>query len=307
MPTALISHPACSEHDMGAGHPEQPARVDAIADRLRASGAMDFLRQEKAPAASRSQLERVHAAAYLDALATVAPDSGLVHIDADTIMGAGTWEAALRSAGACVHATDLVLAGKAERAFCNTRPPGHHAEHDRAMGFCFFNNIAVGAAHALDKHGLERVAIIDFDVHFGNGTADIARRDDRMLLLSSYQHPLYPGMNPPNRKGQEINCPLPAGSGGDALREVCTQHWLPELDAFQPQMLLLSAGFDAAAGDPLAGLQFTRGDFAWLTAELCAWADRHCQGRVVSTLEGGYDLDSLAACAGAHINALMAG
>lgn len=292
---------------MGAGHPEQPARLDVIADRLRASGLMDFLLLEQAPQASRSQLERVHEGAYIDALAATAPDAGLAPIDADTSMSPGTWEAALRSAGACVLATDLVMSGRARRAFCNTRPPGHHAEHDRAMGFCFFNNIAVGAAHALDGHGLERVAIIDFDVHFGNGTADIARRDPRMLLCSCYQHPLYPGMNPPTRPGEEINCPLAAGSGGQELREACEAHWLPALDAFQPQMLFLSAGFDAAAGDPLAGLQFTPADYAWLTTELCAWADRHCDGRVVSTLEGGYALDSLAACAGAHISALNDG
>jgi len=291
---------------MGPGHPEQPARVDAIADRLRAAGMLDFLRQEKAPAATREQLERVHAPEYLDALAAIAPDKGLAHIDADTSMSPGTWEAALRSAGACVLATDLVLSGKARRAFCNTRPPGHHAEHDRAMGFCFFNNIAVGAAHALDAYGLKRVAIVDFDVHFGNGTADIARRDARMMLCSSYQHPLYPGMDPPSRSGVEINCPLPAGSDGEALRRITREDWLPALDEFAPQMLFLSAGFDAAAGDPLAGLQFTPSDYGWLTTELCGWADRNCEGRVVSTLEGGYELGSLAACAGAHIEALMA-
>ena len=307
MQTAFISHPACAAHDMGAGHPEQPARLDAIADRLRAAGLLDFLRLEQAPEATRTQLARVHDAGYIEALAAMAPEAGLAHIDADTSMSPATWEAALRSAGACVLATDLVMRGHVRRAFCNTRPPGHHAERDRAMGFCFFNNVGVGAAHALEEHGLERVAIIDFDVHFGNGTADIARRDPRMLLCSSYQHPLYPGMNPATRWGEEINCPLAAGSGGAELREACEAHWLPALDAFAPQILFLSAGFDAAAGDPLAGLQFTPADYAWLTAELCAWADRHCDGRVVSTLEGGYALDSLAVCAGAHITALNDG
>ena len=289
---------------MGAGHPEQPARIVAIERWLDENGVLAQLSRHAAPRAGREQLERAHDPELFSVLERMAPQSGLVAIDGDTSMGPGSWEAAMRSAGGCIAATDLVLGGEVRRAFCNTRPPGHHAEYDRAMGFCLFNNIAVGAAHALEAHGIERVAIIDFDVHFGNGTADIARRDARMLLCSSYQHPLYPGMNPPSRPGEEINCPLPAGSGGDELRAACEQHWLPALDEFQAQMLFLSAGFDAAAGDPLAGLQFTPADYAWLTAELCAWADRHCDGRVVSTLEGGYALDSLAACAGAHIMAL---
>ena len=225
---------------MGAGHPEQPARIDAIERWLEAHGLLSELARYEAPRVTREQLERVHDPGLVTVLEEYAPESGLVAIDGDTSVGPGSWEAAQRSAGACVLASDLVLAGEVRRAFCNTRPPGHHAERGRSMGFCLFNNIAVGAAHALEAHGLERVAIIDFDVHFGNGTADIARRDPRMLLCSSYQHPLYPGMNPPNRPGEEINCPLPAGSGGEELREACEDHWLPALDAFQPQMLFLS-------------------------------------------------------------------
>ena len=259
----------------------------------------------EAPRATAEQLSRVHSPDYIRTLHAASPATGLVAIDADTLMGPDTWEAALRSAGALILATDLVMTGEVKRAFCNTRPPGHHAEHDRAMGFCFFNNVAVGAAHALEHHALERVAIVDFDVHFGNGTADIARRDPRMLLCSLYQHPLYPGQNPPTVPGREINCPLPAGSDGRDLRALVDSHWLPALHDFQPRLLYLSAGFDAAAGDPLAGLQFMPEDYAWLTQQLCAFADQHCDGRVISALEGGYDLGLLSACAGMHIDTLM--
>ncbi len=305
MSLAMISHSACQLHDMGAGHPEQPARLAAIESQFHERTASDDLQFYQSPRATLEQLSRVHALDYIQSLRAASPDTGLLAIDADTFMGPGTWEAALRSAGAVVMATDLVMTGDVEHAFCNTRPPGHHAEYDRAMGFCFFNNVAVGAAHALEHHAVERVAIIDFDVHFGNGTADIARRDPRMLLCSLYQHPLYPGQNPPTVPGREINCPLPAGSDGRDLRALVEADWLPALRDFQPRLLYLSAGFDAAAGDPLAGLQFTADDYAWLTQQLCAFADQHCDNRVISALEGGYDLDLLSACAGAHIEVLM--
>lgn len=305
MHTAYISHPACRVHDMGAGHPEQPARLAAIEDRLRASGRYDLLAHHEAPRANAEQLARVHEAQYVDTLRSCAPSQGLVAIDPDTQMGPGTWEAALRAAGAAILATDLTIGGDAARAFCNVRPPGHHAERARSMGFCFFNNVAVGAAHALDEYGLDRVAIVDFDVHFGNGTADIFADDPRVLLCSTYEHPLYPGMNPPSEPGHEINCPLPAGAGGDELRSVVESEWLPALGDFRPQMLFVSAGFDAAAGDPLAGLNLYRSDFEWITDVLCDFAARYCENRLVSTLEGGYDLEELAVCASSHIARLM--
>ena len=217
-----------------------------------------------------------------------------------------TLEAALRAAGANVLAVDLVLTGRARRAFCNVRPPGHHAERSRAMGFCLFNNVAVGAAHALERHGLERVAILDFDVHLGNGTEDIFRDDDRVLLCSLFQYPLYPDMNPPSVPGRIVNCPLPAESGSAEFRAAVTGHWLPALEAFAPQMIFVSAGFDAHASDPLAELRLATDDYAWITDAACAVADRHASGRIVSTLEGGYDLKALASSGVAHIERLMA-
>ncbi|HXW09091.1 MAG TPA: histone deacetylase family protein, partial [Steroidobacteraceae bacterium] len=214
-------------------------------------------------------------------------------------------EAALRAAGANVLATDLVLTGVASRAFCNVRPPGHHAERAATMGFCFFNNVAVAARHALDHHGLERVAVLDFDVHLGNGTEDILRDDERVLICSSYQHPLWPDLDPPTVPGRIINCPLPPGSGSEAFRAVVSEHWLPALDAFRPQLLLVSAGFDAHAADDMARLRLGAADYGWVTDLVCAVAARHADGRVVSTLEGGYDLPALAASAATHIERLM--
>jgi acetoin utilization deacetylase AcuC-like enzyme len=217
-----------------------------------------------------------------------------------------TFEAALRAAGANVLATDLVIGGQVRRAFCNVRPPGHHAERAQAMGFCFFNNVAVGAAHALDHHGLDRVAILDFDVHLGNGTEDIFRGDRRVLICSSFQYPLYPGNNPGSVPGHIVNCPLPPGTGSEGFRKAVTEHWLPELEAFRPQMLFISAGFDAHAADDMAELRFTTADYAWVTDLACGVAARHCHNRVVSTLEGGYELAALAASAATHIDRLMA-
>ena len=305
-PVALISHAACRLHQMTPGHPEQPARVSVIAEEIRARGLHDFLAHYDAPRATDDQLARVHPVAYVEHLREKAPAAGLEALDPDTAMCPETLEAALRAAGANVLAVDLVMSGRARRAFCNVRPPGHHAERSRAMGFCFFNNVAVGAAHALERHGLERVAILDFDVHLGNGTEDIFRDEGRVLLCSLYQYPLYPGMNPPSVAERIVNCPLPGGSGSDAFRAAVTQHWLPALEAFAPQMIFVSAGFDAHASDPLAELQLTTDDYAWVTDAACAVADRHASGRVVSTLEGGYDLQALAASGAAHIERLMA-
>jgi acetoin utilization deacetylase AcuC-like enzyme len=305
MPVALISHPACRLHRMGEGHPEQPARVSAIADELLSSRLDDLLAHHEAPRATVEQLARVHPREYIERVGMKSPEEGLAYLDPDTAMCPETLEAALRAAGANVLAVDLVLSGAVRRAFCNVRPPGHHAERDRAMGFCFFNNVAVGAAHAMEAHQLERVAILDFDVHLGNGTEDIFRNDDRVLLCSSYQFPLYPGMNPPSVPGRIVNCPLPPGSGSAEFRKVITAQWLPALEAFAPQMLFISAGFDAHEADPLAELRLTRADYGWITEQACAVAERHCGGRIVSTLEGGYDLPALATSAATHIERLL--
>lgn len=305
MPVALISHPACRLHNMGDGHPEQPARVGAIADQLHARGVYDFLVHHDAPRATVEQLARVHPREHVEQLSMKSPAEGHVHVDPDTVMCPDTLEAALRAAGANVLAVDLVMAGEVRRAFCNVRPPGHHAERASAMGFCFFNNVAVGAAHALGHHGLERVAILDFDAHLGNGTEDIFKGDRRVLLCSSYQYPLYPDMNPPSVPGHIVNCPLPGGSGGDAFRKVVTEQWLPELAAFAPQMIFISAGFDAHMADPLADLRLSSADYAWVTEAACAVADRYAQGRVVSTLEGGYDIAALASSAAVHVERLV--
>jgi acetoin utilization deacetylase AcuC-like enzyme len=305
MPTAFITHPTCARHDMGDGHPERPARLSAIEDQLHSQGLYDFLVHHDAPEATDEQLLRVHPAEHIARITRVAPVEGLVRIDPDTAMCPDTLEAARHAAGSNVLAVELVLGGAVRRAFCNVRPPGHHAERNQAMGFCFFNNVAVGAAHALEAHGLERVAIIDFDVHFGNGTEDIFRGDRRVLMCSSYEFPLYPDQDPPSIPGHIVNCPLPAGSGSAEFRKLVLERWLPELDDFRPQLVLISAGFDAHALDPLASLRLTAGDYGWVTDQLCAIAGRHAAGRVVSTLEGGYDLTGLATGALAHLRSLL--
>jgi acetoin utilization deacetylase AcuC-like enzyme len=307
MAVAFVSHPHCLRHRMGDGHPECPARLGAIEDELHTRGLYDLLLHRDAPRASVDQLVRVHPLEYVEGLANRSPAEGLAHIDPDTWMCPDTFEAALRAAGANVLATDLVMSGAASRAFCNVRPPGHHAERATAMGFCFFNNVAVAARHALEHHGLERVAVLDFDVHLGNGTEDILRDDPRTLLCSSYQYPLWPDQNPPTVPGRVINCPLPPGSGSEAFRRAVTEHWLPALDEFAPQLVLISAGFDAHAADDMSHLRLSTADYGWVTGVACAVAERHAQGRVVSTLEGGYDLRSLAASAATHIEKLMLG
>jgi acetoin utilization deacetylase AcuC-like enzyme len=305
MSVAFISHPACRLHQMSAGHPEQPARLGAIADQLHGRRLYDFLQHHDAPRATVEQLARVHPREHIERVSMKSPAEGLAYLDPDTAMCPDTLEAALRAAGANVLAVDLVMGQAVRRAFCNVRPPGHHAERDQAMGFCFFNNVAVGAAHAMEAHGLERVAVLDFDVHLGNGTEDIFRDDDRVLLCSSYQYPLYPDMNPASVPGRIVNCPLPPGSGGEAFRTAVTEHWLPALEAFAPQMLFISAGFDAHAADPLAELRLSGDDYGWITQRACEIADRHAGGRIVSTLEGGYDLPALATSAAIHIEKLL--
>jgi len=305
MSIAYISHYKCQLHDMGSYHPEQPARLSAINDRLIATGLDMVLRQYDANPASREQLVAAHDAAYVDTIFRKSPQSGTVSVDGDTSMNPHSLEAALLAAGAATQGVDMVMSGEVSQVFCGVRPPGHHAEHDKAMGFCLFNNIAVAAHHAITQHGLERVAIVDFDVHHGNGTEDIVKGDERILFCSSFQHPFYPHTGHDCDANNVVNVPLPAGSGGAEFQQAVTQHWLPRLEAFAPQLVLISAGFDAHQADPLADFNLVDEDFAWITRRLCEQADRSAGGRVVSSLEGGYDLHALARCVEAHIKALL--
>jgi len=311
MSVAVLSHAACALHETGPGHPERPERVAAVEAALRAAPFADALGWIEAPRAKREALRRVHDPAYVDAVFRQAPTHGTVAMDADTSMGPHSLEASLRAAGAAVHAVDLVLDGEVAAAFCNVRPPGHHAEHGRAMGFCLFDNVAVAAAHALEARGLERVAIVDFDVHHGNGTEDIfadeARYGPHVLFCSSFQHPFYPGTGAETRSAHILNVPLPAGTDGPAFREAVGARWFDALDAFRPQLVLFSAGFDAHAEDPLANLQLHAEDYAWITASVKRVTDAHTDGRAVSTLEGGYALGALARSAAAHVGALAKG
>jgi acetoin utilization deacetylase AcuC-like enzyme len=304
MTVALISHPDCLGHVTPPNHPEQVARLDAV---LSALATMD-LQRVNAPLCPDDDILRVHPQSHIDSLRRAAPESGWRSIDADTYMSPGTLAAAWRAAGAVVKAVDMVMAGQATRAFCAVRPPGHHAETERPMGFCFLGNVAIGAKHALDHHGLSRVAIVDFDVHHGNGTQDLVEDDPRILFISTHQSPLYPGTGEhgdtgPN--GTVLNLPLRPGTGSEGFRRVASDHVLPRVEAFRPDFIFMSAGFDAHRADPLANLALTESDFAWITRELCTLADRYCEGRVVSSLEGGYDLDALGASASAHVAAMM--
>ncbi len=306
MTTAYVHHADCNLHDMGSGHPECPARLDAIHDHLLASGLLDHLLDVVAPMATREQLGRVHDARYLDAIEAISPKRGVIHLDPDTAMNPHTYHAALHAAGAVIKATDLVMSGEIENAFCGVRPPGHHATRERAMGFCFFNNVAVGAAHALAEHGLERVAIVDFDVHHGNGTEDIFASDPRVMMVSTFQHPFYPYSGTEDPAPNMINVPLPAGAGTRQFREAVVESWIPALDGFKPQLVLFSAGFDAHTEDDMAMLRFSDADYAWVTEQVKGVADRHAGGRMVSTLEGGYALSALGRSVVQHLR-VMAG
>ena len=303
MAVALITHPVFASHEVPRGHPESGARVTEADAGLRALGDSTLNRVE-APRATREQLDRVHAPGHVDAVFDGAPTEGLVALDPDTTMGPHSLEAAERAAGAVCHGVDLVMSGDATRAFCLVRPPGHHAGSANASGFCIFNNVAVGAAHALAQDGIERVAILDFDVHHGDGTEAIVRDDPRILMCSTYQHPFYPGTNLPSVPGSQVNVPLAAGTGGQEFRTAVSERWLPELDDFAPQLVFISAGFDAHADDPLGQLALTESDFAWATERAVAVANQHAQGRVVSVLEGGYNLEALSASVVAHVRAL---
>ena len=302
--TAFITHVDCTRHDMGAYHPECPARLGAIEDGLIAGRIADFLARYEAPLADMEQLLRVHPRPYIEAVEGAAPSHGIVHLDPDTAMCPDTWTAALRAAGAGVLATDLVVTGKHPNAFCSVRPPGHHATRTRSMGFCIFNNIAVAARHAIAAHGIERVAIIDFDVHHGNGTEDIFADDERVLMVSTFQHPFYPYSGTDDPAANMVNVPLAAGTGSDGFRAAVEQVWMPALEAFRPEMVFFSAGFDAHIEDDMAMLRLIDSDYAWVTAQVKRVVDRTGGGRIVSMLEGGYALPALGRSVVQHVKVL---
>jgi len=310
MATLVISHPSFLEHDTGPYHPERPDRLRAVLAALEEEGFADLV-WVRAPAASMEELTRVHPQDYVEAILGISPGPGqFIHVDGDTVMSRGSAEAVQRAAGAVVAGVEAVMEGKARTAFAAVRPPGHHAAPGIPGGFCLFNNIAVGARHAQRKYGMERVAILDFDVHHGQGTQAVVEPDATLFYGSTHQYPLYPGTGFARETGSAhnvVNVPLAAGADGGAFRAAWRDRILPRLDAFAPQLVLVSAGFDAHAADPLAQLEVETGDFAWLTDELLAIAGRHAAGRVVSVLEGGYDLEALADSASAHVRALMRG
>ena len=308
MATLLITHLSCLQHDTGEFHPERPDRLRAVLKAL-SDGSFSALQRADAPQATLEQLTRVHPRQLVETILGVQPPEGeLVNVDADTVISAGTGEAVLRAAGAVVAAIDAVFEGRAENAFAAVRPPGHHASATLPSGFCLFNNVVVGARHAQAKHGVRRVAIVDFDVHHGNGTQAIAETDPSLFYGSTHQYPFYPGTGSAREQGIDgnvVNVPLAAGSGGEEFRMAWADRILPALDRFAPELLIVSAGFDAHRRDPLAQLNLEVEDYAWLTRELLALSDRHCPGRLVSALEGGYDLQALAASTAAHVKVLM--
>lgn len=302
------THPSCLEHDTGPSHPERRARLEALLPALRALDLPGLIELE-APRATLEQIGRAHPDSYVGEILAAEPERGYVRLDSDTVMGPGSSEAALRAAGAACAAVDAVIDGAERRAFCAVRPCGHHAERQRAMGFCLFNNVAIAALHARHAHGVGRIAIVDFDVHHGNGTQDIFWEDRQTLFVSTHQWPLYPGTGAVEERGVAgniVNCPLPPGAGSAELEEAFLARALPAVDRFAPELIMISAGFDAHRADPLASLRLEAEDFGWITAELVRLAERHSRGRVVSTLEGGYDLEALVASATAHVRALAA-
>ena len=305
MRAAYISHASSVRHEMGEGHPECPDRVAVIADRLLMRGVLDYMESFDAQPATETQICRAHDARLYAELRAMAPREGYVHVDPDTSMNAHTWNAALHAAGAAVQATELVLRGGFKRAFCNVRPPGHHAERSQAMGFCFFNNVAVGIRHALDELGLQRVALVDFDVHHGNGSEDIFAGDERVLMVSTFQSRLYPYFGETAKGPNMCNIALAPYSDGDALKRAVIQHWVPALRAFAPQMVFISAGFDAHRDDDMSHLGWADADYGWVTQRLVEIAEETAEGRVVSMLEGGYNLPALARSVEQHVRALV--
>lgn len=304
MTTALITHADCLSHVTPEGHPERVARLEHVLQGLEGKE----LRRVTAPMAAEDDLLRIHPKSYLEDLRDRHPNSGFTQIDGDTFLSPGSLDAAFRAAGAVVRGVDLVLSGDVQNAFAAVRPPGHHAETETAMGFCLFGNAALAAKHALDHHGLKRVAVVDFDVHHGNGTQDILWDEKRVLFVSSQQLPLWPDSGKTDEDGaygQILNLPLPPESGSDAMRQAYQTIAFPRLRAFKPDLLIISAGFDAHQDDPLASLNWSTSDFAWITRELCKIAQEACGGRIVSTLEGGYDLNALTAATAAHVDELI--
>ena len=305
MQTAYITHPDCLKHEMIEHHPECPRRISAIEDQLAAKGLMDFLRYFDAPCATIPQIERAHDKAFVEDIFNNSPLDGFRNVDPDTCMNPFTLEAAQRSAGAGILATDLAVSGEVKRSFCNVRPPGHHAEKGAAGGFCFFNNVAIAALHAIKHHKLKRVAIVDFDVHHGNGTEDILAHNPNVLFCSTYQHPIYPGYAGKTVDDLMVNVPLPVGTKGSDFRKAVEDEWLPALRKFEPEIIYISAGFDGHIDDEMGGFSLMDSDYIWVTEEICKVADEFSQGRVISMLEGGYDLVSLGRCATEHVRVLM--
>jgi len=303
--TAFISHPDCHDHDTGEDHPENARRLSAIEDRLLSSRISDFVMYLDAPEVTREQLLRAHTADYLAMLDAVMPRKGYARLDPDTVICPETLQAARRAAGSVILAVDRIMSGDIRNAFCSVRPPGHHAERDRAMGFCIYNNIAIGVKHALEVYGLQRVAVVDFDVHQGNGTEDILLGDDRILYCSTFQHPFFPYTTLPENSDKVISIPLDATAKSAEFRAAVGDHWLPALNRFEPEMIFVSAGFDAHQDDDMSYVSLTDADFRWVIEEIARVADAYASGRIVSALEGGYEIHSLARCVETHIRVLM--
>lgn len=301
---AYISHAACLKHQVTANHPERPERMLAIEHAINDASLFKNLLRYEAPLASKAMLARAHTQAYIEAIFSQSPKTGLVQLDADTAMNPNSLEATLRASGAAIKGIDLVMSQQMQVVFCNTRPPGHHAGRASSAGFCIFNHVAVAALHAIEQYGLTRVAIADFDVHHGNGTEEIFQDDPRVMLCSSFRHPYYPYSGATSGNDHIINTPLAAGSDGKAIRKAVNEQWLPALERFKPQLLIISAGFDAHKEDNMGGLAWLEEDYIWITEALKAVAKRHAEGRVVSVLEGGYALDALGRSAVAHIKSL---
>ncbi|HEY9281653.1 MAG TPA: histone deacetylase family protein [Eoetvoesiella sp.] len=304
METLYITHPACRLHEMGDWHPECPSRLDAINDQLLASGVLGLLGAKEASSATDADLLRVHTASYLTYLKNHVPAEGYFALDPDTLMNSHTLEAALVAAGAGVTGVDAIMRNEAKTAFCSVRPPGHHARPDQAMGFCFFNNVAVAAAYALEKYKLNRVAIVDFDVHHGNGTEEMFSGDPRVLMCSFFQHPFFPNMGTDTAAENMVNIPVAAYSSSASLRQLVSDRWMPRLDAFKPEFIFMSAGFDAHREDDMGQLGMVEADYAWITEQIVGLAERTAHGRIVSLLEGGYNLSALGRSVVAHIKVL---